>query len=53
MGQTCLCVSGQVERKRPLRPGVPDSGSEGDMVLRAAVQRQRHCSLAEDGEEGE
>lgn len=47
------CIPGQVERERPFWLGVPNSGSEGDVVFWSALWHQRHSGLAEDGQEGQ
>lgn len=44
-----FCSVGEMERKRSFWPGVPNSGTEGDVVFWTPVQHQRYCGVAEDG----
>lgn len=47
-----LVCAAEVERKGSVWTGVPDTGTQGDMVFWSAVWRQRHCGMAENGQEG-
>lgn len=47
-----LIFSGEVERQRPVRPGVSHCWFEGDLVLRTEIHSKGHLRLAETREEG-
>lgn len=47
-----LVYAAEVERKGSVWTCVPDTGTQGDLVFWSAVWRQRHCGMAENGQEG-